>query len=412
MVLESYLKRQALGEKIIEEAPDKELQQVVVIPAFDETSVLLPLKALQKCMPTIGKVEVILVFNASENEERQVVEKNKNARLEAEEWYSNLKKPSYKLFFLEEHMLPNKHAGVGLARKIGMDEAVRRFLSIQNERGVIICFDADSSCDNTYLVEIEKHFSRHPNSSACSIYYEHPLEGNDFSAEVYKGILFYELHLRYYKLGLAYAGLPYAFHTIGSSMAVRVDAYCKEGGMNKRKAGEDFYFLQKFISLGNFSELNSTKVIPSPRPSHRVPFGTGRAIQEMLDDERKIYESYAWKNFEILKNSLQNVESWYDTVPKVNNQWLSFVKEEVFEQKLNEIRSQSTTRENFVKRFYQWFDAFQCLKFMHFLRDSYAKNEPLIYSVPKLMKACSFDVEKIVSSKALLWALRKIERTT
>ncbi len=37
-------------------------------------------------------------------------------------------------------------------------------------------------------------------------------------------------------------GVSHAYHTIGSSMAVRCSAYAKIGGMNRRKAGEDFIF--------------------------------------------------------------------------------------------------------------------------------------------------------------------------
>src|SRR5213594_3575687 len=92
--------------------------------------------------------------------------------------------------------------------------------------------------------------------------------------KVAEAIAAYELHLRYYVRALRYAGFPYAHHTIGSCMAVRADVYKKQGGMNKRQAGEDFYFLQKIIPLGHFTDLTETKVIPSSRPSDRVPFGT------------------------------------------------------------------------------------------------------------------------------------------
>src|SRR4029434_9989987 len=100
--------------------------------------------------------------------------------------------------------------------------------------------------------------------------------------EIYKAIAAYELHLRYYLQALRTAGFPHGYHTIGSSMAVRARTYMEQGGMNRRQAGEDFYFLHKLIPLGGFTELNSTTVYPLPRPSNRVPFGTGRAVSEWL----------------------------------------------------------------------------------------------------------------------------------
>jgi hypothetical protein len=44
----------------------------------------------------------------------------------------------------------------------------------------------------------------------------------------------------------------YAYHTVGSAMAVKAYQYVKVGGMNRRQAGEDFYFIQKLVHSGNF----------------------------------------------------------------------------------------------------------------------------------------------------------------
>ena len=42
-----------------------------------------------------------------------------------------------------------------------------------------------------------------------------------------------------------FVGYPDSIYTIGSAFAVRAEAYMKQGGMNRRQAGEDFYFLYK-----------------------------------------------------------------------------------------------------------------------------------------------------------------------
>src|SRR5439155_23761617 len=68
-------------------------------------------------------------------------------------------------------------------------------------------------------------------------------------------------------------------------MAVGADSYRNQGGMNKRKAGEDFYFLHKVIPLGGFTDLTGTTVIPSARPSDRVPVGTGKAVRSFLEGQ-------------------------------------------------------------------------------------------------------------------------------
>ncbi len=66
----------------------------------------------------------------------------------------------------------------------------------------------------------------------------------------------YELSLRYYVAGMKFARSPYAFHTIGSSMAVSPVHYARVRGFPKREAGEDFYLLNKLAKLGSVLELD------------------------------------------------------------------------------------------------------------------------------------------------------------
>jgi hypothetical protein len=140
--------------------------------------------------------------------------------------------------------------------------------------------------------------------------------------EVFDAVANYELHQRYYLLAVRYTGYPYAFHTVGSCFAVRAEAYCRAGGMSRRQAGEDFYFIQKLAGQGGFTECRSTSVYPSPRPSDRVPFGTGPDISRQivggqLDASAKHpndREDY-WTG----RDSRQNVNSRLDTSAKHPN---------------------------------------------------------------------------------------------
>lgn len=63
--------------------------------------------------------------------------------------------------------------------------------------------------------------------------------------------------------------------------------------MNRRRASEDFYFLQALMRGGRLTELGSTRVLPSPRVSQRVPFGTGRAIEAELNTHGCAYLTYS-----------------------------------------------------------------------------------------------------------------------
>ncbi len=402
-----YLNRFSAREQLIKEKPNDDLGIVVVIPCNNEPSLTTSLESLFNCIRPNCSVEVIVVINASEKAGRNILHQNEASFKDAIEWREEHQNEQIKFFFIEENTLPKKHAGVGLARKIGMDEAIRRFKLINNHRGIIACFDADALCETNYLSELSIHFKQYPKSLACSIHFEHPITGNDFSEEIYKGIIQYELHLRYYKNGLAYAGLPYAYHTIGSSMAVRSDAYQKQNGMNKRKAGEDFYFLQKLIPLGSFTELKSTKIIPSPRVSNRVPFGTGKAMQNWLDEEKQELLSYHPKSFIDLKRFCDSVVDLYDNknvIPKTVQVFLDSIN---FEENLLKIKKNSTSSTHFVEVFFKWFNAFKVLKYMHFARNNYYVDIPIFDGANELLEMIG--KSKKESIKDLLSEYRRID---
>ncbi|HET6243432.1 MAG: glycosyltransferase [Bacteroidetes bacterium] len=371
-----YLEKHTFYSKKIVKKPEHDLGIVVVIPAFCEPQLLKSLISLKNCIKPQCSVEVIVVVNHSIDAQEPIRKETQKMITQVKEWIDTNqdKRLDFKIIIACD--LPSKFAGVGLARKIGMDEAVRRFLITKNNKGIICCFDADSTCDTNYFTAIEYHFKINPKTMACSIYFEHPLSGDEFTHEVYEGILNYELHLRYYIAGLRFAGHPFAYHTIGSSMAVRTDVYQKQGGMNKRKAGEDFYFLHKIIPLGAFTELNATRIIPSPRSSTRVPFGTGRAINSWIENKTEYFLTYNPKVFQEMKFFLEHVDGLYTstTFQEFSDPIVAFLMDSNFKDKVYEIRENSKDLNSFRKRFYTWFDGFRALKFVHFMRDNYFSN--------------------------------------
>ncbi len=373
------------------------------------------LQSLFDCEKTFFPVEIIVVINSGEHDGVGAIEQNKKTFNDATGWIKNHQHE--KLFFqlIQINNLPMKHAGVGLARKIGMDEAAARFDDISKNDGVIVCLDADCTVDKNYLIEIEKHFKQHPKATGCSIYFEHPVDGNDFSKENYEGIINYELFLRYYIRALHFCNFPYAFHTIGSSMAIRNRIYQKQGGMNRRKAGEDFYFLHKIFSLGNFTELNTTKVIPSPRESDRVPFGTGSAIQKYLATDSQMYFTYNFQTFIDLKNFFKNASTFFTASPhhsitsSLPPSVQKFLSENNFEEKFNELRQNSASEKMFVKRFFNWFDGFMVLKFVHFARDNFYPQQEISLAAISLLRLSEKNVSESILKKDLLLLYREWE---
>ncbi|MEL6257318.1 MAG: hypothetical protein AAFR87_35315 [Bacteroidota bacterium] len=383
---------------------------MIVIPCFAEEGLLDTLNSLEKNPKAEFETEIIIVLNAGEGASEASLILNRKTQLEFEKWKEKGKK-NHTYYLLVKEGLPKKHAGVGLARKIGMDEAVSRFELAEEQEGIILCLDADSIVKENYIEQVHQHFRDNPKSEACSIYFEHPLSGNGFEIDIYRGIIYYELFLRYYIEGLRLAGHPYAFHTIGSSMAVRSLAYEKQNGMNRRKAGEDFYFLMKFIVDGKLSECNTTTVYPSPRPADHVPFGTGKAIMKWMEGDRKNYPAYDPRIFDILKSFIDQIPSFYrGKAPKLEREIEDFLNEQEFQAKLEEMLKHVRDETSFMKRFFKWFNGLKVLKLVHYLQENGYPDQPIEGVAEEVLRKRYVEVESEFSAKELLLIYREKQR--
>lgn len=402
LILQTYLNKFSNTTKLINGAINNDCKQIIIIPSYYEPDLEKTLNSLSQCRATKHITEVIIVLNCSiEDKDAQLF--HQTQKKELEQRFSKNNKLIFHFILVDN--LPFKHAGVGLARKIGMDEAIRRFNELEYN-GLLICLDGDCEVNKTYLTSLE-NFAIAPESyNTICLHFEHNLsEEKDVTLK--NGIIFYELFLRYYKECLSYCGFLYPYHTIGSSMAVKASIYCKAGGMNKRKAGEDFYFLSKIFPYGKIIELNTAIVYPSARISTRVPFGTGRAQQNFIEKKDEVYINYSFQSFKDLKLFLaidfyknSNVASAFPDSIK------QFLIEVDFENKLQEIKNNTTTKEQFKKRFFDWFDGFMLLKYIHFSRDNHYPNNELLKEVGKLMVTDRTSLN-LTSATEQLFQLRK-----
>lgn len=387
-VLSNYLSKQLYYPLQLHTKPSSNLGIVVVIPCYNEENITNILQSLYDCQRPNCDVEVIVVVNAPENAESVDIETNNLRINDFYQWVDKHYDPNLTYYLLNFDSLPAKDSGVGLARKLGMDEAVNRFEQIRNSDGIIVNIDVDCTCSNNYFTALEMQFAN-KRTKACSIRFEHPHKGNDFTKENYEAIIQYELYLHYYILSLRKTGHPFAFHTIGSAFAVRASVYAMQGGMNKRKAGEDFYFLQKVIPLGGFTELNDACVYPSPRSSVRVPFGTGASIEKLLKSEKGVYETYDLIAFEDLEFFFRCVVLFYSTgnfnelLMEIKEPLKSFLLAHDYLNHITEIQRNTATEKAFMLRFYRWFNAFMVLKYMNFSHEYYYQRKP-IFEMAKL----------------------------
>jgi hypothetical protein len=284
--------------------------------------------------------------------------------------------------------IPSSLAGVGTARKIGLDLALTLRPS-PRERPVLVCLDADTIVAPDYLPAIRRHF-HDPEHGAAVIAFNHPLpDDTDRRA----AIVCYELFLRYYVLGLFWAASPYAFHSIGSTMVFTPDRYVAVRGMSRRTAGEDFYFLNKLRKAGPISSLTDTCVRPSDRISSRVPFGTGKRMIRHLAGERDEYLFYHPEIFAILRKWLALMdEGWQlqakeilEAASSLHPGLRGFLERQNFAEVWPRIRRQVREYAAAQRAFHTWFDGFRTLRLVHELAASAYPPQPMAAALSWLM---------------------------
>jgi hypothetical protein len=362
-------------------------------------------------------VEVIIIVNLRKNAGRQSILNNRKCVENIEDWKRRNASCFFRLFHYDTGSPAIKGWGVGLARKTGMDEALRRFNALDNPEGVIVCLDADCTVHEDYFISLEKEVLNNRKAGACSIYFEHPVGDDPGPDSPYHGIILYELHLRYYVGALRAIRYPAAFHTVGSAMAAKAGEYMRVGGMNRREAGEDFYFIQKLVQPGRYFSLNSTAVYPSPRQSHRVPFGTGATIGKLAEGTEQQFFTYdinAFRELEILfgmkedlfRSGKSETDRLYDDLPPGLK---FFINRDDWLVKMEEIRSNTARYESFAKRFFGWFNMFRVVRFMNTVHDGIYERKPVARAACDLLYHTGHDVIPDDVLQLLIY-FRKLDR--
>ena len=413
----AYLEERTLFSQQIKEVPDGNTGIIVVVPAYNEPEITRLVDSLSKCRKPQCKVEVIIVINAPEDAPGENIENNKKTLKDIESWRRQNANCFFRLFtfIAENHSI--KGWGVGLARKTGMDEAVRRFNSINRPDGVILNLDADCTVDQNYFQSVNNEFLNRNDRTACSIYFEHPLSSGIYDEKIIRFITFYELHLRYYYQGLAYSGFPYVFHTVGSAIAVKALSYVKAGGMNRRQAGEDFYFIQKLVPAGGYFNLNSTTVYPSPRVSSRVPFGTGASITKMNSEGSSTLFTYNIKAFGELRTFFNMIDVFFecsdlnDCYKLIPYGLKSFIDESELSDKILELKNNTSGLSSFKKRFFGWFNMFKIVKYLNFVHKDLFEKVPVEIAAYELLEITGIRFESKKPLDLLMY-YRQMEKET
>lgn len=413
--IKKYLaSRAARGLWKISGNQDQGYDGAVIIPSLAESDHLFStLQSLARNpKDTLSRFFILVVVNHGEDASPSEKQDNRQTLLRLEARRSDL--AALRLGWVDAASpgleFPAKRGGVGMARKIGFDLALHR-LNYKKASPLLISLDADTLVRPDYLPSVAAHF-RVDQSPGAVIPFCHQ-RGSTPKED--QAILRYELFLRSYVLGLERSGSPYAFHTVGSAMACTAEGYARMGGMNRREAGEDFYFLQHLAKTGGVSQIKGTIVYPSARTSHRVPFGTGRSMTELLSRKEGAVLFYRVECFQVLADwltlagqslSMEGKEIQEKTL-KISPHLNEFLKENRFELVWEKLQRNFPAPLNLRKGFHDWFDGLKTMKLIHSLSAACYPRQGPERVVPDLLRWAG--LEPAYGLESQLELLRKIQ---
>lgn len=410
--IDKYLQKYGVTKWSLAASDDTKYNAVIVVPVLDEYENVKKMLRSVSANNRDRLVRTLIILAVNNVEDCSDTARNNNSRTLqdlkqiidrkkcGDEFIDNMIDSNLNLGFIDMsthgNEMNDKTGGVGVARKTGMDLALN-VLDYESENNrIIICLDADCIVEDNYLTEIFTTFGK-GNIEAAHVNYKHPLP-DEYENRL--AIICYETFLRYYVMGLKYAQSPYAIHTIGSTMVCTDEAYIRVQGMNKRKAAEDFYFMEKLAKLYDIHNISGTTIYPSGRGSWRVPFGTGQRVNRFLSKTRNEYELYSPRSFDLLKkwneifyggNSYSAAE--YLTIAKeLNVNLCNFLVSNSFELSWEKICSNSKSSEQLNKQKKMWFDGFRTLKLIHYLRDVEFQNEHMFDALDSIFALKQIDI--------------------
>ena len=258
---------------------------IVAIPARDEAGTIVrTLEALARQIDSGGmhlapeRFEVILLANNCRDE---TVERAREV---------GRRKPDLRLQVVDID-LP-EHSHVGHARRMAMDEALRRFTAIRRPGGVIASTDADTVVANTWvhftLAEVEK--------GADAVGGRITLDRSDLNDIGPRRLRYHLLDVGYRSLVTELESLidpsphdpwPRHFQHFGASMAVTADAYRRAGGLPVKPYLEDVELYDRLVCIdARIRHSPDVQVTTSSRPAGRTSFGFAVQLERWEQMER------------------------------------------------------------------------------------------------------------------------------
>ncbi len=390
-----YLKQSAEPEAALASALPGEFGNVVVVPAYGEEDSLFKMLG-SVAAGQAGDLLVVLVLNARADSPEDVHRANAAARQRLSRELPSPRKAAEDGLLLSYPLergrlvlvdragagryLPEGQ-GVGLARKIGFDVALALKAAGRISSDWIHSTDADAILPADYFEQAER---LDPHGTGATVYsFEHRFDPDPALGEAAR---LYEISLRYYVLGLAWAGSPYAYHSMGSCLAIPAGAYARVRGFPRRNALEDFHALNKLAKVGRIVRLTGEPLLLEGRVSERVPVSTGKALGDLVSRRGALagFRLYhpavfghlaAWlRVLAAIARSGGDARAPLTELPGDSPFFRSDLLTAALERMgafgaIREAIARSHDQETLLRHLHTWFDALRTVKLIHALRD-------------------------------------------
>jgi hypothetical protein len=170
--------------------------------------------------------------------------------------------------------------------------------------------------------------------------------------------------------------------------------------MNRRIAGEDFYFVHKLVSAGGYFNLKyHSYLIHLHVLQQGVPFGTGPTIARLTENGKGEFLTYNPHAFYELRLLFSMTDQLYDFGSQVNSYLYSklpqslriFIDINEWCHTLCEIKSNTASLKSFRKRFFNWFNMFRIVKYMNLVHRDHMKKVPITQAASELICELGYD---------------------
>jgi glycosyltransferase involved in cell wall biosynthesis len=255
----------------------------VIVPVKDEAQTLattLTALAHQTCLNGQPlnplSYEIIVLVNNCTDESAQIVRQF-------------AKRHPQLALHLAEITLPPDRAYIGYVRKLLMDEAYCRLMSLEKPAGIIASTDGDTQVAANWIAATLHEIGRGVDAVGGRIVTDRhsrralpPQAKTCFLQEVgYRSLV---AQMEYYLDPDPYDPLPRHYQHYGASLAVTAQMYAKAGGIPPVRTPEDEAFYQSLVRVNaRFRHSPLVQVTTSARASGRSPVGLANQLRKWTE---------------------------------------------------------------------------------------------------------------------------------